>query len=89
MATSCAHALASDTISRTAIGRLRAKELPVDAEALMYERSCESLLRYCRCWRKIAVFRTGTSLFALKGDLSFPKIPPGGIADIKRVIQAA
>jgi hypothetical protein len=29
---------ASDTISKTAIGRLRAKELPVDAQALIYER---------------------------------------------------
>jgi hypothetical protein len=69
---------ASDTISRTAIGRLRAKVLPVDAEALIYERMLRIaspllLLLAQDC----GVSHPELSLFVMEGDLSFRTfIPP-------------
>jgi hypothetical protein len=69
--------LASDTISRTAIGRLRAKELPVDPEALIYER----MLRFTSPLLPLLAQDCGIShpelsLFVMEGDQSFPNIPP-------------
>jgi len=80
--------LASDTISRTAIGRLRAKELPVDAKALIYER----ILRLASPILPLLAQDCGIpqpelSLFVAEGDLSFPKIPPA--LDSRREIESS
>ena len=79
---------ASDTISRTAIGRLRAKELPVDAEALIYER----ILRLASPILPLLAQDCGLSqpelsLFVAEGDLSLPKIPPA--LDSRREIESS
>jgi hypothetical protein len=69
--------LASDTISRTAIGRLRAEELPVDADTMIYE----CILRFASpilplLAQDCGISHSELSLFVVEGDLPFPKIPP-------------
>jgi hypothetical protein len=62
----CIHP-ASATISRNAVGRLPKWELRTMASSKNYENApCDSLLRYCRCWRKLAAFRTKGSQGAFR-----------------------